>query len=72
MTQVKFPASLTAIRETAFIGCMGLTELNLPVKLTTVENYAFYGCKNSIPGMGYNASISSTDKPDIVQISLIG
>ncbi len=35
---------VTAIGDSAFHGCRGLTEITLPESLTTIGNYAFVGC----------------------------
>ncbi len=43
---VTLPAGVTAIEESAFDGCKGLTALTLPEEVTEIGNYAFRGCAN--------------------------
>jgi len=36
--------TVTAIADSAFFGCSGLTAISIPASITTVGAYAFYGC----------------------------
>lgn len=40
------PNSIKSIGNSAFYGCVGLTELNIPQSVTSIENTAFYECKD--------------------------
>jgi len=49
------PSSVTAIKQNAFYGCLGLTSITIPNSVTTIGNTAFYGCINLL-----NVSLSNS------------
>ena len=57
------PNSVTAIGESAFLGCSGLTNVTIPNSVTSVFDLAFYGCSgltsvtipNSVTSIGNEA-----------------
>jgi hypothetical protein len=38
------PSSVTTLKNSAFYGCVNLTEVTIPTNVTSLGNYAFYGC----------------------------
>lgn len=61
------PKEITNIANTAFYGCLGLTEIEIPSNITSVGNSAFYACTSleniyfhSNPTIGTDAIPSTT------------
>lgn len=40
------PATVTSIRQYAFMGCQGLTAITIPISVTSIGGFAFEGCNN--------------------------
>ena len=52
------PNTITAIRDSAFYNCTGLTNINIPSSVTSIGNYAFWGCTGMNEVHSYIASPS--------------
>ncbi|MHC6202778.1 leucine-rich repeat domain-containing protein [Breznakiellaceae bacterium SP9] len=55
------PASVTAIRDSAFSGCSSLTAVTIPASVTAIEEYAFSGC-SSLTAVMLPASVTTIGK----------
>ena len=57
-TSITLPASLTSIKNYAFIKCSSLTSISLPQGVTSIGNYAFQDC-TSLTTISLPASLTS-------------
>lgn len=44
LTNISFPANLSAIKDYAFCGCTNLNEIDIPSSVESIGEYAFSGC----------------------------
>jgi hypothetical protein len=62
----KIPAGVTAIRNFAFYGCIGLISVTIPASVTYIGKASFYGCTSLI---GLNLPANATAEPDALPAS---
>ena len=43
---MRIPASVTIIKECAFLGCRSLTSVYIPASVWKIDNDAFFNCRN--------------------------